>query len=112
MAGLITVLILLPLVGALFVSVEPGQVSRVPSRSGSTLLSAIAAFLFVAQFRQRGGEDCNSSERHEWIPSIGAEYLVGVDGLSLLLVMLTSLIFPFALLAKANESRRLRTACS
>ena len=35
-------------------------------------------------------------ERHPWIPSIGAEYLVGVDGLSLLLVLLTSLIIPFA----------------
>ena len=39
-------------------------------------------------------------ERHAWIPSIGAEYLVGIDGLSLLLVLLTSLIFPFALLAQ------------
>ena len=39
-------------------------------------------------------------ERHAWIPSIGAEYLLGVDGLSLLLVLLTSLIFPFALLAQ------------
>ncbi len=39
-------------------------------------------------------------ERHAWIPAIGAEYLVGIDGLSLLLVLLTSLIIPFALLAK------------
>ena len=39
-------------------------------------------------------------ERHAWIPAIGAEYLVGVDGLSLLLVLLTSLVFPFALLAQ------------
>ena len=33
-------------------------------------------------------------------PPIGAEYLVGIDGLSLLLVLLTSLIFPFAFLAQ------------
>src|SRR5207244_897755 len=39
-------------------------------------------------------------ERHNWIPTIGAEYLVGVDGLSLLLVLLTSLIFPFAFFAQ------------
>ncbi len=39
-------------------------------------------------------------ERHAWIPAIGAEYLVGIDGLSLLLVFLTSLIFPFAFLAQ------------
>src|SRR5207342_3937332 len=39
-------------------------------------------------------------ERHSWIPAIGAEYLLGLDGLSLLLVLLTSLVFPFALLAQ------------
>jgi len=40
-------------------------------------------------------------ERHVWIPAINAEYLVGIDGLSLLLVLLTSLIIPFAFLAQA-----------
>ena len=38
--------------------------------------------------------------RHAWIPAIGAELHVGIDGLSLLLVLLTSLVFPFALLAQ------------
>src|SRR5260370_18708677 len=47
-------------------------------------------------------------ERHAWIPSIGAEYLVGVDGLSLLLVLLTSLVFPFAFSAQRIE----RCACA
>ena len=47
-------------------------------------------------------------ERAAWIPAIGAEYLVGVDGLSLLLVVLTSLIFPFAFLAQ----RMTRGACA
>src|SRR5437762_13591679 len=42
-------------------------------------------------------------ERHVWIPSIGAEYLVGIDGLSLLLVLLTSLIVPFAFLAQRMD---------
>src|SRR5207244_13620668 len=38
-----------------------------------------------------------------WMPAIGAEYLLGVDGLSLLLVALTSLVFPFALLAQKMD---------
>jgi NADH-quinone oxidoreductase subunit M len=42
-------------------------------------------------------------EHHSWIPAIGAEYLVGIDGLSLLLVLLTSLIFPFAFLAQRMD---------
>jgi NADH-quinone oxidoreductase subunit M len=44
-------------------------------------------------------------ERHSWIPAIGAEYLVGIDGISLLLVILTSLVFPFALLAQSRSAR-------
>lgn len=31
-------------------------------------------------------------ERMEWIPSLGARYIVGIDGISLLLVILTTLI--------------------
>ena len=42
-------------------------------------------------------------ERHIWIPSIGAEYLVGVDGLSLLLILLVSLVFPFAFARAASS---------
>jgi len=38
--------------------------------------------------------------RHVWIPAIGAELHFGIDGLSLLLVLLTSLIFPFAFFAQ------------
>jgi NADH-quinone oxidoreductase subunit M len=39
---------------------------------------------------------------------MGAVYLVGLDGLSLLLVILTTLIFPFAFLAQ----RMSRGACA
>ncbi|MGB9604603.1 MAG: complex I subunit 4 family protein [Bryobacteraceae bacterium] len=38
-------------------------------------------------------------ERHEWIPSLGARYIVGIDGISLLLVMLTTLIGAVAILS-------------
>jgi NADH-quinone oxidoreductase subunit M len=31
-------------------------------------------------------------ERHSWIPSIGATYAIGIDGISLLLLMLTTLL--------------------
>jgi NADH-quinone oxidoreductase subunit M len=45
-------------------------------------------------------------ERRAWIPAINAEYLVGVDGLSLLLVLLTSLIVPFAFFVCPSLSGR------
>jgi NADH-quinone oxidoreductase subunit M len=106
MAGLITILILLPLVGALFVSVSRPDSARAVSL-GFNALSAITAFLLWRNF-DGSAVELQFVERHAWISAIGAEYLVGIDGLSLLLVILTSLIFPFAFLAQ----RMSRGACA
>jgi NADH-quinone oxidoreductase subunit M len=38
-------------------------------------------------------------ERHEWIPSYGISYYLGVDGFSLLLIMLTTFLTPLCVLA-------------
>jgi NADH-quinone oxidoreductase subunit M len=38
-------------------------------------------------------------ERHAWIPAFGISYFVGVDGISLLLLVLTGFLTPLALLA-------------
>ena len=98
MAGLITALIFLPLVGALFVSVSRQNFARAVAL-GFTVLSAVLAFLLWRNFDSTTA-GLQLAERREWISSIGAEYLVGIDGLSLLLVVLTSLVFPFALLSQ------------
>ena len=97
MAGLITVLILLPLVGALFVSVAPRNSAR-SIALGFTALNAITAFYLWRHF-DTSAPGMQLAERFAWIPSIGAEYFVAIDGLSLLLVVLTTVIFPFAFLA-------------
>ncbi len=41
-------------------------------------------------------------EQADWIPSLGAKYLVGVDGISMLLVMLTTLVTFLAILSSWN----------
>jgi NADH-quinone oxidoreductase subunit M len=97
MAGLITVLILLPLLGAVFVSVAPRNSAR-SIALGFAALNAITAFYLWRHF-DTAAPGMQLAERVAWIPSIGAEYFVAVDGLSLLLVVLTTLIFPFAFLA-------------
>ncbi len=38
-------------------------------------------------------------ERHAWIPSFGVDYFVGVDGISLLLIVMTGFLTPLALLS-------------
>jgi NADH-quinone oxidoreductase subunit M len=98
MANLITALILLPLVGALFVGVARDKHARGIALAFN-VLTAVAAVMLWRNF-DTSAAGLQLAERHAWIPAIGAEYLVGIDGLSLLLVLLTSLIFPFALLAQ------------
>jgi len=38
-------------------------------------------------------------ERFSWIPSLGINYLLGIDGVSLLLILLTTLLMPICILA-------------
>ncbi len=98
---MITLLILLPLVGALVVSASRQHQARAVAL-GCNALSALLTLTLWWNFDTAAAE-LQLVERHPWIPSIGAEYLVGIDGLSLLLVLLISLIFPFALLAQRGS---------
>jgi len=95
---MITALIVIPLVGALFVSTAQENAAR-RTALGFTALTAILAVMLWRNF-DSAAAGLQMVERHTWIPAIGAEYVVGIDGLSLLLVLLTSLIFPFAFLAQ------------
>lgn len=98
MAGLITTIILIPLLGAAAVCTWPQRNGR-PIALMFNIISAGSAFALWRSF-DATTTGLQFVERHAWIPAINAEYLVGVDGLSLLLVLLTSLIIPFAFLAQ------------
>ncbi|HEY0369358.1 MAG TPA: NADH-quinone oxidoreductase subunit M [Chthoniobacterales bacterium] len=95
---MIAALILIPLVGALFVCAAREHQAR-GFALGFNAITVMVALTLWRDFDSAAG-NLQFIERHAWIPSIGAEYLVGIDGLSLLLVLLVSLVFPFALLAQ------------
>ena len=101
MAGLITTLIIIPLIGAAALYIG----RPLWPRTVALLFNALAA-LFALMLWQKfdtAAAGMQLVERHAWIPAIGAEYFVAVDGLSLLLVLLTTLIVPFALLAQRMD---------
>ncbi|MEO8439177.1 MAG: NADH-quinone oxidoreductase subunit M [Spartobacteria bacterium] len=101
MAHLIAGLIYLPILAALFVSVAPRQYARGVAL-GCNLFTALCALMLWRGF-DPAIAGLQIVARHTWIPAIGAELHFGIDGLSLLLVLLTSLVFPFALLAQPME---------
>jgi NADH-quinone oxidoreductase subunit M len=99
-SNLLTVLIFFPLAGALLLFFLPkGNVRLIRN---ATLLVTLAEFLLslVIVFRF---DDATASmqfvERASWIPGYGIEYHVGVDGISLWLVMLTTFLMPIVVLS-------------
>ena len=70
----------------------------------ATLLELLLALLVVAGFDTANG-DFQFVERHAWMPSLNIDYLVGVDGISVLFLPLTVLLFLGVIIASWNTTR-------
>ena len=99
---LLTLLTFLPLIGGLIV-VGLGEQKKLARGLAFTvsLLSLALTFVLWKNFNVASGE-MQFVERHEWIPTLGANYFLGVDGLGLLMVLLTAIVVPMAMLAAWN----------
>ncbi|MBI3742140.1 MAG: NADH-quinone oxidoreductase subunit M, partial [Chloroflexi bacterium] len=97
MTNPISLLILIPSVAALLLAFIPRQHARaIKSFALFAVFAgfALSVFLF-ANFRATA--DMQFVERVAWIPQFGISYYVGVDGLSILLVMLTTFLMIIAI---------------
>src|SRR5918997_515975 len=74
LAGMITALFAIPLVGALLVSVAPQHRARTVALA-FTFLSALLTLTLWRNFNSSAG-GLQFVERHIWLPAIGAEYLL------------------------------------
>ncbi|NOT24789.1 MAG: NADH-quinone oxidoreductase subunit M [Acidobacteria bacterium] len=72
---------------------------------GVSLLTGVVTLILWAAF-DGASADFQFVERHEWIPAFGIEYFVGVDGISLLLVVLTGFLTPIALLSSWGSVKK------
>ena len=101
----LTTLGLLPLLGALFIAAlsKRNELAAKRVAFGTTLVVAAAAIAMAMQF-QRDNVDLQFVETYSWIPSFGINYAVGVDGIALVLILLSVLLAPIVVLAGWNES--------
>ncbi|CAB4329795.1 MAG: NADH-quinone oxidoreductase subunit M [Actinobacteria bacterium] len=101
----LTTMMLLPLLGSLLVAVIPSdQVLRIKQAAlGTTILVAISGILTWLKFDSEN-TSFQFVQSVEWIPSFGINYAVGVDGLSLVLILMSVLLAPIVVLAGWNES--------
>jgi len=99
-AHILSGIIFLPLIGFLalfFIEREKGKALRIISLLFMILDFLLSVWLFII-FDGRS-LDFQFIERYIWIPSWKVHYQVGVDGISLLLVMLTTLLGPVVILS-------------
>jgi NADH-quinone oxidoreductase subunit M len=113
---ILTTLIALPALGAvllLFVRGDEERTAPIARRLAlivSTLVFAETLLLW-SRF-DPASADFQFVERHAWIPAFGIDYYLGVDGISLLLLVLTGFLTPVALLASwESVHRHTRTFC-
>ncbi len=95
---LLTTLVLVPGVGAIAVALVPRDREDVVRALGllASVVAAVLGVLVLADFdRHDGGFQLVSS--HDWIGSFGISWKLGVDGISLFLVLLTVVVFPLAI---------------
>jgi NADH-quinone oxidoreductase subunit M len=102
---MLSLIVFLPLVGALIVLLIGGRGDR-PEREPliRTIALATSLLTFAATLALWWRFDPASAayqfeERYAWIPTFGIQYYVGVDGISLLLIVLTGFLTPLALLS-------------
>jgi len=98
-------MMLLPILGTLLIAVIPTeQVLRIKQAAlATTLLVAVTGILTWLNF-DSSNTDFQFAQSVEWIPSFGINYAVGVDGLSLVLILMSVLLTPIVVLAGWNES--------
>jgi NADH-quinone oxidoreductase subunit M len=97
---LLSIVLFTPLAGALLLLALPRRYAGAVRWTANVFGVAGFAVSLPLWFRfQPQGEPWQFVERAEWIPSIGASYFLGVDGLSLLFVLLTTLVGAIAILS-------------
>lgn len=91
---LLTLSLFIPLLGSILLLFLKPQGHRIPNLIAVTAAALSAAGVILMGLRGITA-DFSQIEEVEWIPSLGAAYRLGVDGISYTAVLLTALLFLF-----------------
>jgi NADH-quinone oxidoreductase subunit M len=105
-----------PLVGALVIALTPGRSApggAADRRARDRVVKIIAlvfsiitlAVTVVMAFRfKSGGPHFQFAQTYQWIPQFGVHYAVGVDGIALVLILMSTILMPVVVLASWNDT--------
>jgi NADH-quinone oxidoreductase subunit M len=98
--GPLSAVTFLPLLGAVLLAFVPRRATR-GIRFGALAVSLVTLILSLPLYFNFDGEvaDYQFVEAAPWMPALGIGYHLGIDGISVLLVLLTTFITPLALVS-------------
>jgi NADH-quinone oxidoreductase subunit M len=95
---ILTITTFAPLVGAFVVAAAPTRYAR-PLALAASLVAWVVSLLLVIGFDPQSTRQFQFREQIPWIPAFGIDYHLGIDGLSLILVVLTTTLTWISILA-------------
>ena len=100
----LSVLWLVPLAGSLLIILLPPGQRQLAKWTGlvASVLTLAVAIVVTVGFDKHGAT-YQFVESHQWIPAFGAGYTLGVDGIAVILVLLTAVLIPLLLVAGWND---------
>ena len=94
MENILSLLIWIPILGAIVVAFLPRDKDNLIRYTSAVVtgLQFVFAIVLWKKFDLSDGS-MQFMEKYEWIPSLNISYILGVDGLSLPMVLLTGMLF-------------------
>ena len=102
--GVLTLLAALPLIGSVVVAALPRNNATLAKQIalGASLVTLALAIVVALRF-ETGVGGYQLVESVDWIPALGVSWTLGVDGLGLILILLSALLVPVVLIAGWHE---------
>ena len=101
----LTVVGLVPLIGSIVVAFLPNARPTLAKQVafGFSLIPLVLTVLMALQFKADSTEPFQFVESHPWIPAFGISYSVGIDGIALVLIAMSTVLVPVVILAGWND---------
>ena len=99
---MLAILIFFPLLAAIATMLSGDNAKRVAL--GSSLIEFILCVWMTMQFNPQNGIQFQLD--YWWVPSLGISFKIGMDGISLLLVLLTTFLTPVIILSSFNQTHK------
>ena len=102
--GLLSFTLWVPLLGAIALLFLPNSRERLIKQAAlaASAISLLASLLMAATF-DKSSAAMQFTERLSWVPEMGMTYALGVDGIAMVMILLTTIVTFFCLLAASDK---------